>query len=572
MANADVGSISPEKSRAEGLLRIGRLVLAACLIGWVLIDAVPSAAQMIEAESRIVAVTVFADRATVVRQMKLDLPAGAHTVSLGPLPSDIEPESVMVRGSGTATILLYGARIVTRQLDVAQDPAVRTLEEEIRKLTRQQQQQFNTKRILDQEQKYLSSIQAASGEQIGKDLITKSPNASEAAALLAFLDDALLKNAEREQQADLALEDLSSRLDKLRRQLSELTQGRARQEALILVELDASSEGSFGLEISYRIPGATWSPSYEARAATASDEVELASSAIIRQQTGEDWNDVQLTLSTAKPAIVGSMPEPQPWFLKPLQPMPLNKAGLMDSRAMFAGAMKDEAAQAPQLPRSEEARAAVAAVEAQGPAVVFHLPKHETIPADWQPHKVSVASQKFKAGLAYQTAPRLIPYAFLRAKIKNTTEVFYLPGPVSVFLDGAFIATAGLEQVAPGEEFELYLGADERLKVERKQLREHVEVSLLPGLRGKTKSTDYELLTTLENFTGRRIAVTVFDQIPVSEREEIVVESVKYAPPEIEKDDQKPGVFRWTVDMGPNQKQELRLTYRVRHPVDMQIQ
>ena len=125
--------------------------------------------------------------------------------------------------------------------------------------------------------------------------------------------------------------------------------------------------------------------------------------------------------------------------------------------------------------------------------------------------------------------------------------------------------------IAPGEELDLFLGVDERVKVERKQLKERVEVSLLPGLRGKTKSTDYEFLTTIENFTGRRITVTAFDQVPVSDREEIVVESVQYAPPEIEKDSEKPGVFTWTPDLSPTQKQELRLIYRVRHPVDMQV-
>ena len=125
--------------------------------------------------------------------------------------------------------------------------------------------------------------------------------------------------------------------------------------------------------------------------------------------------------------------------------------------------------------------------------------------------------------------------------------------------------------MAPAEEFDLYLGVDERVKVERRQLKARVEVSLLPGLRGKTKSTDYEFLMTLENFTGRRIAATVFDQISVSEQKEIIVESVKQTPGEVEKNPENPGVFHWSLDLSPNQKQELRLSYRVRHPIEMQV-
>ena len=221
---------------------------------------------------------------------------------------------------------------------------------------------------------------------------------------------------------------------------------------------------------------------------------------------------------------------------------------------------------------NQSATLASAAVAAQGPSVTFTLPRPESIPGDWQPHKLPIGSARLAAKVAYETTPRLLPYAFLRAKVTNTTEVLYLSAPVSVFLDGAFVATSLLKQVAPGEEFDLYLGTDDRVKVERKPLKERVEVSLLPGLRGKTTSTDYEFLTTVENYTGRRVAVTVFEHVPVSDREEIVVESVKQTPAEIERDTEKPGVFRWALDLAVNQKQELKLSYRVRHPVDMQIQ
>ena len=241
--------------------------------------------------------------------------------------------------------------------------------------------------------------------------------------------------------------------------------------------------------------------------------------------------------------------------------------------------MKDGLSEREDKPRApsqtknlEEAQVAVAAIETQGPSVSFVLPKPMTVPSDWQPHKAPIAVQNFSGAMAYEVTPRLAAAAFLRAKVKNTTEQLYLPGPVSVFLDGAFITTAALKQVSPGEEFDLYLGVDERIKVERKPLKERVEVSLLPGLRGKTQSTDYEFLTTVDNYTGRKASITVFDQVPVSQREEIVVESIRQSPAETIKDDEKPGVFKWQLELAPSQKQECRLSYRVRHPVDMRVQ
>ena len=551
-------------------------VIVIAVVGGLCGDA-PCLADTIDVESHIVAVTVFPDRAGVTRQAHLTLPQGAHTVKLSPLPSQVEPDSVTAKGMGEAEVTLYGVRLVTTQLQAPADPKVKTLEEDIRKITYRQQRLRNTRRVLEQERTYLNSIQAASGEQIGKDLVTKSPTASDAESLLTFLDEALLKNFERDQAAVIELEEWSQQLDQLQRELAVLTQGRDRQETAMLVDLEARKAGSFQLQVAYRIPGATWQPTYEARASTDADIVEVVSYGLVRQQTGEEWAEVQLTLSTAKPAMAGSMPELQSWFLRPWQPV-YKEEGVLTRGAGLGGFARekglDEArkntmpAASPAMP----AEVAYATVATQGPSVTFQLPKPESIPADWQPHKVPVSSARLAANRAYETTPALSPYAFLRAKVTNTTGTLYLAGPVSVFLDGAFVATATLKQTAPNETADLYLGVDERIKVERKPLKERVEVSLLPGLRGKTKTTDYEFLTTVENFTGRQMAITVFDRLPVSEREEIVVDSIKQAPADVEKDPEKPGVFHWTLRLDPNQKQALTLSYRVRHPVEMQIQ
>lgn len=551
---------------------------AAVVLGLSSVIAWPCAAETLNPESRISAVTVFPDRATVTRTARVRLEEGAHVVRFGPLPAAIEPNSVTARGAGDAEVMLYGVRLATRQLEAAQDPKVKALEDEIRKVGQAQQRLRGTKQVLEQERRYLASIQAASSEQIGKDLITKSPSAADAAALLAFLDEALLKTMERDQATDEQLQALDEDLDRLRRELGQLQHNRARQTAFVEVDLEARDSGHLDLEVAYRVMGATWQPAYEARVTTGAEEVVLASSGVVRQQTGEAWEDVVLTLSTARPAVAGSMPELQPWFLRPWEPpvMPAALESAVAASAPESRRLMKQAGMADQVELKEEgawraADMAVAAVETQGPSVTYRLPKPATIPSDWQPHKVPIGMHPLKAAFAYEATPRLVPLAFLRAKVVNTTGSFFLAGPVAVFLDNGFVATAALEQVAPEETFDLYLGADERIKVERLALKEHVEVSLLPGLRGKTKSTDYEFLTTVENFTGRRISLVAFDLVPVSEREEIVVESVKLSPPKAEKDPEKPGVFQWTLDLNPSQKEELRVSYRVRHPVDLVV-
>ena len=207
--------------------------------------------------------------------------------------------------------------------------------------------------------------------------------------------------------------------------------------------------------------------------------------------------------------------------------------------------------------------------------MVYQLPKPETISSGGEWKKVPVLSQKLPAQFAYEATPKLSPFAYLRAKVTNRSASFYLAGPVQVFLQGAFVGTSSIKPIAPEEEFDLFLGADERIKIERKALKEKVDVSILPGFHGRTKTIDYEFLITVQNFTSKKATVIVQDQIPVSQHDEIKVENVALDPKPMEpteEDKAKPGLQRWQLELSPQQKATLKIAYRVRHPVEMQIE
>ena len=109
----------------------------------------PCAAETLHPDSVIVAVTVFPDRAGITREASLELKPGSHAIEIGPLPSQVDPDSVSAKGLGDSEVILYGVRLVTKQLESAQDPNVKTLEEEIKKLTRRQTALTDTKQILE---------------------------------------------------------------------------------------------------------------------------------------------------------------------------------------------------------------------------------------------------------------------------------------------------------------------------------------------------------------------------------------------------------------------------------------
>ncbi len=555
--------------------------LLICLLALAFFDHRPLAAETMNANSTISEVVVFQDRALVTRRAELDLKAGAQAITFASLPGSIEEDSITAKGLGEAKVILFGAKLLRKQLDVSQSPKVRELEEQIKNVNDQKKALEDEKLVLQGKKEFLSSIKAATAEQVGKDIITKQPSVADTEQLIALLDREFTNVYQGDQQAEIKLRKLDKELDRLQRELSDL--GGGKQEASIEVDLEAQNAGRFILEVSYRLPGATWQPLYEARAVTGSKEVELTTYGLVRQNTGEDWKEVSVILSTAKPAVGGRMPEIEPWFVRkyepptpPMRPSSLKMGFKINAPSERAKdelrSLEEEMPAQGAVALEKVAQVAVAAVETKGPAVTYQLPKAESIKADWQPQKLAVSSQKLSANMAYETTPRLSPFVYLRAKVKNTTDALFLPGSVQVFLDGTYVGKSWVKLIGPNEEFDLYLGTDERIRAERKELKAKVDVSLFPGLRGKVKTIDYEYLIKVENFKSQEADVTVIDQVPVSQNDEIKVEQVNYDPKPTEQKKEKPGVQYWNFKIPKGGKQEVKMSYRVSYPVDYEVE
>ncbi|MBI4358468.1 MAG: mucoidy inhibitor MuiA family protein [Candidatus Omnitrophica bacterium] len=535
-------------------------------------------AETLEAPSKIADVTVFPDRALVTRRVQLDLAKGMHEVRIGSLPPTLEEDSLAAKGKGEAKVTLFGARLVTTQLEVPQPARIREIAEELKKLKDREQALKDRKAVLNEKREFLASIKAASTEQIGKEIVTQHPSIADVAELLNLLDRELSSVYLENEKADIELRDLGEQMDRLNREWNELSGGWRKAETAILVDLEAEEAGSFTLEVSYRLLGATWEPLYEARAHSEGTEIELTAYGLVKQNTGEDWQDVTLHLSTAKPSIAGRMPEIEPWFLKKWEPAYFQakaaSLSIEEKSGMKRQALREAALNtmmAPSTAAPVEAEIAKATVEAKGPALFFTLPKSETVNSDWQPKKVAITSHALQAALAFEISPRLAPYAYLRAKVKNSSEGLLPRGKVQIFLDGSYVGSSFLKNVGPAEEFDLFLGIDERIKVERKELKAKVDVSVLPGLHGRIKTIQYEYLTKIENFRTSESEITLFDQTPISQHDEIKIEQVVFDPKPTEEDQEKPGIYRWKLKLAPRAKQEIKISYLVKHPVDFEI-
>jgi uncharacterized protein (TIGR02231 family) len=179
------------------------------------------------------------------------------------------------------------------------------------------------------------------------------------------------------------------------------------------------------------------------------------------------------------------------------------------------------------------------------------------VPADGTAHRATVAVERMRARRDYITAPVQAPEAHLRATVVNTSAHTLPPGQAAVFHGADFVGSTHLEVWAPGEDMELALGVDDRVRVERELVRRGAAKAVL----GDTRRRDAEHKITVTNHTPGEIRVTVLDQLPVSRDDAIVVKERRLEPPPAQRTEM--GLVTWVLDLGPGGSGEIHLGVRV---------
>ncbi|MBN8711403.1 MAG: mucoidy inhibitor MuiA family protein [Verrucomicrobia bacterium] len=523
-------------------------------------------AAPIDTSSQISAVTVYADRARVTRTAEVALPEGESVVRLAGLPADLDPSSVQAGGTGTGVKIL-GLEIRDVFFDQTVNPRVRELEAQLQALQDQEATLVAKKADLQERRTFLNKVRdglAQPGAEEGKG--ASSASLEKVKPLYEFYGAETVAISEATQANAVAIREIGPKKQVVVDELNRLRSGGGKTEKQVLVAVKASSPAKATLSLGYNMSGASWQPLYDARVNTQTGAIELAYYGNVRQQTGENWDNVKLSLSTARPSVGARMPELEPWWLNFIRPMAVSKRNTFGySAGADADAAKDKeemvVAAAPAPMEYEQAE-----IESSGVSVVFEIKIPATIPSDGEEHRVAIATQKFDGKIEYVTTPKLADVAFLKTRLTNSSGAPILGGKVNVFRDGDFIGDSHVNFIAPGEDFDFYLGTDDNVKVTRKTL---VDRAAENGLFQKRKGITRKYETTLENFKNQPVKVTVLDQLPVAQDASITVRDVKFSDTPVQ--DKDTGKLTWTFDLAPKQKKQITEEFTVDWPSEKDV-
>jgi uncharacterized protein (TIGR02231 family) len=529
-------------------------------------------AAELEVPSKIDSVSLSPDAATVTRVAEVDLAGGDGTVVFRNLPFSLDPGSLRLSGSAQEKITIGTLEARVSPSDIKSNDSA--IEARLRALRAEREGWQVTIDALNAKQAMMIRFSQSGPEKLSPE--SRPLDIGQWNAAWDTLGNAMAKVGEELRSARARARDIDEEMKALDAN-RQRPAGRGPARDVVATLQVPASVSKARLELSYRVPGAAWQPTYDANidlASGAKPRLDFVRRATVTQRTGEDWPDIALSVSTVRVGGGSAAPDMQTQriaFYDPPAPPPEAAAKAAGTLAGRPGAMARgvSEAPAPAAPSQIAASERVATLESGAFQATYQVPGRLHVPGDGTPKSFVLSSRQVTPTTAIRTVPALDPTAYIEGHFTNDDDAPILPGDVRVRRDGVYVGTGRVGLVPPGDAIDLGLGADDKLKVTRLPVRRKENE---PTWFGQTKTETREFKTSVKNLHDFPMRVTVIDQVPVSENSAISVEQLPQTTPPTEKQvADKRGVMSWTYDLAPGEAKDIRLAYRMKWPAEREV-
>lgn len=582
-------------------------------------------AEVTPVTGRVSEVTVYQGQALVTRAVDVPGAAGLHEIVVTDLPEHILPGSLYAESASGVEVRSVRYRVRPVEQDVREE--VRKLDEQIQATADAMQATQRQQQLLAEQTAYLAKLEQFVAPTANAELTKGVLNAETLETLSQFIFNQRRQIAEQELKYGLELRSHQQKLELLQRQRNEIASGSARavREAVVFVNLQNAGGA---LRLRYLVNNANWSPSYNVRAALGDEQVTVEYNASIEQMSGEDWNDVAMTLSTASPSLMAMAPvlNPLTISLGPAEQvaamnMPAAPAAYFDTkkdlderrakvvrdRALFAFGgevaqqvqagvsgggnelaeitkqgdlmLNSVAGELQMLDLMSQAKLERKSLEkpqpgpsTEGVSVSYVLPNVTSLPSRADRQLIQIASLPMKGDFYRVAIPVLTSFVYREASVVNQGQQVLLAGPVSTYVGGQFVGRGDLPTVAVGQRFTVGLGIDTSLRASRQLVRKG------DTIQGGNRVAELTYEIEIENFGPEAAEIRLLDRLPTAKESEVKLTLVS-AGADLSSDDtyqqteRKKGILRWDVKV-PAQATGLkafRNEYKLQMEYDKQL-
>lgn len=526
-------------------------------------------------KSKIENVTVFTQGAQIYRSSLVNMNSGITTLIFEGLESTIDPRSIQASGFGNFVIMDVQHSIKypePKEVDLTKNPKnlkqIKLLQDSIVMIDFDIEEITSKMAALNIEKNTLLNNRIIKGETKKDTLNLVKDALTFLREKLSNINSELLKLKKEEYYVNIKKQRMQTDLLALQTYntvTGDVVKDETNYRVIITVSADVATNGT--MNINYMLQDAGWTPSYDLRAKGTGGNMQLTYKAQVYQNTGIDWNDVKLTLSTANPNQSNVKPVLNTWWLNYYNPYAydykrkrsedqkddLSKSTVTGtSGGTYAWSTPEVAAQS--ISDYTVAEENITTVE-------YDIKLAYSIPCDGKTHFVAVQTKDIPANYIHFAAPKMDKDAFLVAKITDWDELNLAAGSANIYFDGTFVGESYIDPTNLSDTLDLTLGRDKNMVVTRVKQKDKTKEKLIG--EDKVKTVTYEI--TIRNTKSSSSNFNLQDQIPVSQTKDIVVTLAEVSGGEL---DEASGIVNWKFNLKPKETKKVTISYTVKFPKD----
>ncbi len=497
-------------------------------------------------------VKVFLHGAELKYSSKVKLEKGINEVVFTGITGNIDRNSINVSGKGDGIIISVVQRFDYLR-PVEQQPEIKSLQDTLELLNKKLIDKQNRKNVLNSQVDLVISNKVLRNEKTGVSI-------SELEKMSDYFEKKLSELHSKISVVQLEMMKIQKEIERVTKQIGELTNLFNKPSNEIAVTVSAQSNSLFDFNLEYLLLDAGWQPNYNIRVEKIESPAQLNYVANVWQNSGFDWNDVSIVLSTRNPNSNNTKPELMPWFINFYKPVAYRemKAGAAKSLSLQVVANQDAAEAAPTMANYFEANQTQLAIE-------FTPSMKYSIPTDGKQHSISLKDYTLKAKYEYYAVPKYDNNAFLIASLSEWSDFNLLPGEANIYFENSYVGKTYLNPESTNDTIKISLGRDENIVVSRDAIKDFTEEKFLSS--DVERAFAYEL--KIKNNKKASLRIIVEEQIPISQQEDIVVKVIETSGAKFNSED---GSLKWNVDLESGKSISKKFVFSVRYPKGKQIQ
>jgi len=522
-----------------------------------------AAAKEIKVDSKIDAVTVFTQGAQLFRTANVTLEKGEHLLVFRDLTTDFDPSTIRVGGTGQLTILSVSSRTNYAE-PPKQTEEVEALRNSLNSILEEIEDLNALNSVYAEEEDLLLKNKQLAGSQTGVD-VNQLKQAAD------YFRVRLTEIKTKRLEVGRSIKKKQEESNTLRNQISQISGKRGKTTGEIMVKIAVDQPTKANFELTYFVNNAGWTPFYDVRVTGVDKAIQVEYKAKVQQQTGVEWKNVDLTLSSGNPSRNGTLPNLNPWYIDFVQAYAQTtpRGGGKASSELYIESDMMEVQDDAEIQYNANANYAdQKAIQNVSSVVSTTLLNFEyaislpyTIASGGNPEDVAVRTVEVPANFEYRANIKLDKSAYLVAKLYNWQDFNLLNGNAKLFNEGTFVGEIYLDIENTSDTLLLSLGQDDNIVLKRERL---VDVNGTQFMGSSKKETRF-WQTTIRNNKKQQVRLVLTEQIPVSRQKDI---SVKLEEAEGAVLSENTGYVVWHLNLAPAETKEVKLGYSVKYPKD----